>query len=403
MSVTRQRRGASIARLGGVTPTSGTDGGYPWSDGEYLYAADLNAAFSSLFSPGYLPLTGGTLTGPLQLAANPTLGSGAATKSYVDTVAVTGAAATALNNIGRNLLHNPLFNVAQRGAGPWTASAYTADRWKTSIVTDAATFSIVPMGDTDRAAIGDEAVQSALYCSFTGNAATGATTSAFQPIENVRRLSGKTVTVSFWAQGSATLKFGINVFQYFGTGGSPSPTVYALATGSAVTVSGTWARYSATIPIPSISGKTLGTNGDHATTVQFFYSSGATGNATAGNIGVQSGVINLWGVQLEIGSVATPLEKPDPRYDLSNCQRFYQGFLTVGASGYGTPGIVVEQWYSQTVPMRATPTITVNWGTNTNISPTAVANGSGVNISGSLTGTGQWGFNANVIALSADL
>ena len=32
-------------------------------------------------------------------------------------------------DVGRNLIHNALFTVAQRGAGPWTATGYTADRW----------------------------------------------------------------------------------------------------------------------------------------------------------------------------------------------------------------------------------------------------------------------------------
>lgn len=37
--------------------------------------------------------------------------------------------AAAANNVGRNLLHNPLFQVNQRGAGPWTVlGAYTSDR-----------------------------------------------------------------------------------------------------------------------------------------------------------------------------------------------------------------------------------------------------------------------------------
>ena len=47
-----------------------------------------------------------------------------ATTAFVQT-AVTSA--PALNTGGRNLLHNPLFNVAQRGAGPWTTKAPT--RW----------------------------------------------------------------------------------------------------------------------------------------------------------------------------------------------------------------------------------------------------------------------------------
>jgi hypothetical protein len=60
-----------------------------------------------------------------------------------------------------------------------------------------------------------------------------------------------------------------------------------------------------------MSGKTLGSNNDSFTGLEFFYSSGATNNAIAGNIGVQSGTINIWGVQLEIGSIATQLEKRD--------------------------------------------------------------------------------------------
>lgn len=47
-------------------------------------------------------------------------------------------------------------------------------------------------------------------------------------------------------------------------------------------------------------------------------------NARAGLIGVQSYTLQLWGVQLEIGSVATALEMPDPQQDLAKCQRFYQ-------------------------------------------------------------------------------
>jgi hypothetical protein len=82
-------------------------------------------------------------------------------------------------------------------------------------------------------------------------------------------------------------------------------------------------------------------------------------NTRAGNIGVQSGTINLWGVQLEIGSVATPLEKPDPRYDLANCQRFYQ-LGGVGMYGYASAGSWIGGVVNLPVLMRATPTVTPN-------------------------------------------
>ena len=51
----------------------------------------------------------------------------------------------------------------------------------------------------------------------------------------------------------------------------------------------------------------------------------------AGNIGVQSGTVYLWGVQLEIGSVATPLDYGGtPQQQLAQCQRFFQIVMTGG-------------------------------------------------------------------------
>jgi hypothetical protein len=57
--------------------------GYPWSSGEPLLAADLNAAIAnSVAISGVLPLSGGTMTGPLNLPggalAIPSLQFGAA-------------------------------------------------------------------------------------------------------------------------------------------------------------------------------------------------------------------------------------------------------------------------------------------------------------------------------------
>jgi hypothetical protein len=311
------------------------------------------------------------------------LGTGAATKSYVDTVAagVTGAA-TALNNVGRNLIHNPLFNVAQRGVGPFTAnSAYSLDRWQLSVNLDTLSVSQVGQSDSSRAQVGDEALTFALQAVFTGNAGAGAYSYINQPIETVRRLSGKTVTVSFWALGSAALKVGINMMQSFGTGGSPSAPVWAQTTGAQVIVNTTWARYSTTIAIPSSAGKTFGTSGDF-TELALWFSAATT--AFSGNIGVQSGTIQIWGVQLEVGSVATPLEKPDPRYDLANCQRFYQtGFA--GMSGYNTAGNGLEYVQQFPVQMRANPTMASTGAVYSNMSGASVGP----------FGTGMSSFTAN--------
>jgi hypothetical protein len=76
----------------------------------------------------YLPLAGGTLSGPLTLAGNPTVPLGSATKQYVD-------AGDLLNSAGGfiNKFRNGAFTIWQRGVGPISIAAglngYTADGW----------------------------------------------------------------------------------------------------------------------------------------------------------------------------------------------------------------------------------------------------------------------------------
>jgi len=267
------------------------------------------------------------------------------------------AGATGPVDVGRNLIHNSLFGVAQRGVGPFGTNGYTLDRWALNNNGDTAAIRQFAANDADRAGIGDETVGVFLANSFTGNAAATSYHEVTQSIEDVRRLAGKTVTLSFWAVASGALKLGINATQRMGTGGAPSADVSVLTTGNGVTLSGTWARYSTTITLPSLASKTLGTNGNSSTMLRLAYSSGANTNAFFGNIGVQSGSVNIWGVQLEIGSVATPLEKPDPQQDLAKCQRFYQTvkasarFVASGASVFLDNTVTFA-------PMRAEPTVT---------------------------------------------
>lgn len=279
----------------------------------------------------------------------------------------------ALNNVGRNLLHNPLFNIAQRGAGPWTTptGVYTLDRWALQFVSDTVTVSQISLNDTHRAAIGDEAAKSAMQFGFTGNSAAGAYSYMSQAIEDVRRLAGKVVTLSFWANATAALKVGVNAMQGFGGGGG-SPSVWALTTGMSVTLATTFARYSVTFAIPSIAGKTVGTAGNDGTVLALSVSSGATNTALFGNVGVQSGTINIWGVQLEIGSQATPLEKPDPQQDLAKCQRFYTTISSFQA--WGINAAAASQPFGGVwnfpVRMRSAPSIA--------FSSTSYANSSGI-------------------------
>ena len=122
-----------------------------------------------------------------------------------------------------------------------------------------------------------------------------------------------------------------------------------------------------TFAIPSVVGKTLGTNNDHSTSVNLWFSAEASLAVRSGSIGVQSGSIFLWGVQLEVGSVATPLEKPDPQQDLAKCQRFAR-FINGSARGSASGAGQVTGCSLGFAPMRATPTYSViNVGTAANV------------------------------------
>src|SRR5215471_2013570 len=281
-------------------PTVGqifTSGGTTW---QWNGTAWVNANTGTNF----LPLTGGTMTGAIQLPGNAATALQATPLQQVNAVV-----APAFNDVGRNVLHNGLFNVQQRGNPGWSTTGYTADRWLINTNTDTVGVNMPPQSDAGRAAIGDESIAFVFQNVFTGTA--GGYNYAEQRIENVRRLAGKTVTLSFWAFSSApTLRLGANLAQFFGTGGSPSAQVNVVGQAVTIGANNAWAptRFALTFTMPSIAGMTLGTNGNDYTGLHLWFSAGSVG-ANSGNIGQQSGTIAIAGVQLEVGSVMTPLEK----------------------------------------------------------------------------------------------
>ena len=354
----------------------------------------------------YAPITDAALLGN---PTAPTPAAGDADTSIATTAFVTNAVATSLHDVGRNYLHNSMMNVAQRGAGAFTTNATASlDRWALSFNLDTMSITQSPASDSDRTAIGDEETKYFLTNVFTGNAGASAFSSLIQRIENLRRLAGKTVVVSFWARAtSGTPKLGINLRHAFGTGGSPSANYWVLPTGNSVTLSTTWTRYSTVIVIPSVSGKTIGTNNDDSTGLGFWFSSGSDNIAFAGNIGVQSSTIQLWGVQLELGTVATPLEKLDPVTQLQQCQRFYQVGQAV-AGGYSAAAVNAQMTLALPVTMRGLPgAISITVTANNDLSLTSPSqNGltGGMILFGGATPAGAvaWGINRTFTA-SADL
>ena len=323
----------------------------------YLWYVDPNSGqwvpVSNQALAGFLALTGGTMLGPITLAGGAAAPLQAVTLQQTQQIATAAAGV----NVGRNFVDNALFNVQQRGGGAWnTNGAYTADRWVLLLSGDTASISVISAATAQRQAINDESLQYVLNNTWTGVNAAANYTSLAQKIEKVRRLSGKTITVSFYAQAGVPLSLGLSIDQNFGTGGSPSPGVQG--PGQAIPITATFARYSATFAVPSTTAATLGTNGDDNTQLNFWFSTGAN-LASRSGIGVQSGTVQLWGVQVEIGSTATPLEKLDPATDLRRCQRFYETsndqfwFYQASTVDNGRSG---RFWFKTT--KRAVPTVT---------------------------------------------
>jgi hypothetical protein len=246
------------------------------------------------------------------------------------------------------------------------------------------------VSDTDRTQIGLELARYALAYTCTGGSAAGDQDVLYQRLEDLRRTANQTVAVSFYAKvTSGTPTLGINLAQNFGSGGSPSAIVYLTAQTFSPTT--TWQRFSFTFNIPSVQGKTFGTtaNTDYLQ-LQFALSSGST-NATNNGVGVQSVTgFEIFGVQLEIGSVVTALEEQDIRYDMTNCQRFYQtGVIQLEAyDSSGGSGSWVN-CSALSVIMRTTPTLTPSFTTQLNCTASLNIFGSYVATKADAAATGQ--------------
>lgn len=226
---------------------------------------------------------------------------------------------------GKNKIINGNFGIWQRGTSGFSlGAAFNADRWAFyrdgSGATDAVTQQTFTPGTAPVAGY-----EGQFFWRYAATVAgTGATErSLYTKMEDVRTFAGQTVTLSFWAKADAARTLSLLLIQNFGSGGSAQVTT--TLTSQAITTS--WARYSVTASIPSISGKTVGTSSNLQLTI------GLPVNV------VQT--IDIWGVQLEAGSVATPFQTASggsPQAELAMCQRYY--WRTANSSLYAHIGFV---------------------------------------------------------------
>ena len=258
----------------------------------------------------------------------------------------------------RNRIINGNFDFWQRGTS-FTASDYGADRWIHARfgTTHTATRQAFTLGQT---AVPGEPTY---FCRTVVSSVAGAGNYAVlvQRIEDVRTFAGQQVTVSFWAKADATKNIAINMVQIFGTGGSPSANVDI--SGTKISVGTTFQKVTVTATLPSISGKTLGTNNNSTLNLNIWFDAGSDWNTSTDSLGHQSGTFEIAQVQIEPGPVATPFERRSYAQELALCQRYYQ-LVGNGCTGHVGSSSAIEFMEKFTVPMRTAPTASWNTGKN---------------------------------------
>ena len=261
---------------------------------------------------------------------------------------------------GKNKIINGDFSINQRQfTSTTTSAAYGFDRWTNTMVDGTVTNSTETFTPGTAPVSGYEATN---FCRFVTTGQTLATTQARlkQHMEDVRTFAGQTVTVSFWAKASSgTPNVAVSFSQVFGSGGSSTVSnIGALKT----SITTSWQRYSFTISVPSISGKTIGSN----SYLQFniWFSAGSNFDAATNTMGIQSNTFDIWGVQAEVGSVATAFQTATGTLqgELAACQRYYfrsggeAAYQYVSVAGATTTALVLGTFYLP-VKMRTNPTL----------------------------------------------
>jgi len=221
--------------------------------------------------------------------------------------------ANAGSGTARNLIINGAMIISQRGVnfGTLASAAYTLDRWNVDAgaTVQQASLAVDEISD-------DKKLTKAIQMQ-------GASSDYFRTkLEDVSNFSSQTLTLSFYVKGASnTTLDNIYARQNFGSGGSS--VVDTAFSNLSYSVTTSYTRYTSTVTLPSISGKTVGTS----SYLEIFME-------------LPDGVtVYITGVQLEVGSVATDFEHRSFGQELALCQRYFHtlegddnDFLEIGFS-----------------------------------------------------------------------
>ncbi len=264
-----------------------------------------------------------------------------------------------------NRIINGAFDFWQRGTSS-TANGHLADRWYSEF--SGGSFSqsrqAFTLGDT----FGNNNPTYFFRQSVSGQSTAAQYAVTVQNIEGVRNYAGQTITVLGWMRrSSGSGNVAVQCIQDFGTGGSPSSRVFVSP--QTVTLTGSWAAFALTFAVPSISGKTLGTNGNDYLQLRFWTSAGSDFNANTNSLGIQTIGVDLWGIHIKQGTHTTSAvdlyRQPELGPELARCQRYcvvYGGSSAYERIGFGLNATTTAAYPMVSLPteMRVSPAVSAN-------------------------------------------
>lgn len=247
----------------------------------------------------------------------------------------------------RNRIINGDMRIAQRGTS-FTGSEYTLDRFEQVLSGGSATTT------QETFALGSEVEGFTKYLKqavSTGDNYCG----IIQRIEDVKSLPQGDVTISFYAKGTNPASGSLELVIFAMPDGSTVERTYLDTT---ITLTSSWQRFTKTFTVPSLSGLSTPTANSQAY-IRLSQRASDTGTA--------AWELNLTGVQLELGSQATPFEFRSIGEELALCQRYCQKYgpygtnsFPFGPSGYSYAATSTAVGQILPVELRASPTISFN-------------------------------------------
>ena len=242
---------------------------------------------------------------------------------------------------GKNKIINGDFGIWARGTSfsnpPSSANYYTSDRWCLDYANANPTTALITQVAFDYSAspAADKLPISGYPSNYFARSTitTVGSTTVYRPfsqrIEDVRTLAGQTATISFWAKADSSRTLSFYWAQTFGTGGSSTNSSGSYT----FNLTSSWQRYTASLSFTSVLGQTIGAG---SSLIILFQQAAASGS-----------VLDMWGVQLEAGPVATPFTTATGTLsgELEACRRYYVRF---GASDGLTTSAYNEYAYGNT-------------------------------------------------------